>query len=196
MQQTNNRVTPEQVEAAMARCQFVVVHRPNGTTSTFVHAFLDGTFYLATGHSACVDPDNYSAELGEKYARERCDYNLRNKLWELLGFQLYDNLRVSAQVGPEQAAPTFHGPGGAYPLHRSSKLVRAFQIGGMHNRVPGSATVALLPTDSTLPAYHAPREWMQRHQPAEGGYVVFYPDGYVSYSPFGPFEATTVRIDA
>lgn len=103
--QSNIRVTPEQVEAAVARCTFVAVQRPNGSTSTFVHAFLDGTFYLATGHSACVDPDNYNPVLGVKYARERCEYELRNKLWELLGFQLYDNLRVGNLFGPEQAAP-------------------------------------------------------------------------------------------
>ena len=102
MQQSNNRVTPEQVETALARCEFRTVSRPGGdNTSTFVHAFLDGTFYLASGHSACVDPANFNAELGEKYARERCEYEARNKLWELLGFQLYDNRRASDLAGTE-----------------------------------------------------------------------------------------------
>lgn len=31
-------------------------------------------------------------------------------------------------------------------------------------------------------------EFMAKHKPEEGGYMVFYADGYISYSPAGAFE--------
>lgn len=31
-------------------------------------------------------------------------------------------------------------------------------------------------------------EWLQKHKPEVGGYLVFYADGYVSYSPAKAFE--------
>ncbi len=32
-------------------------------------------------------------------------------------------------------------------------------------------------------------EWLEKHQPEEGGYLVEYEDGYISYSPAEAFEA-------
>ena len=63
------RVTKADIDALMARVTYTVEQRPGGTTSTFVHAFLDGKFFLATGFSACV--------------------NAENKLWELEGYRLF-----------------------------------------------------------------------------------------------------------
>lgn len=88
-QQSNVRITPEQIDALMARVVFIPEHRPGGTTSTFVHGFLDGKFFLASGHSGCVDPANYREELGLKYARQRAETACRDKLWELEGYGLY-----------------------------------------------------------------------------------------------------------
>lgn len=34
-----------------------------------------------------------------------------------------------------------------------------------------------------------PREWLDKHNPAVGGYYVVYQDGYESYSPAEAFES-------
>ena len=62
--------------------------RIEGTTVTGCWAFLPNGFKVGYGESACVDPLNYQQELGEKFARERCAYNAKNKLWELEGYLL------------------------------------------------------------------------------------------------------------
>ncbi|WP_199097292.1 Gp49 family protein [Dyella sp. ASV21] len=83
------RVTLDDINALKARVIYSVENRPLGTTSTFVHAYLDGTFYLATGHSACVDPANYDQAKGEQFARKDAEQKVTNKLWELEGYALY-----------------------------------------------------------------------------------------------------------
>lgn len=35
----------------------------------------------------------------------------------------------------------------------------------------------------------APKEWLDKHNPAVGGYYIVYEDGYKSYSPAEAFEA-------
>lgn len=78
------RVTKAQIDALMERVTYTVEQRPGGTTSTFVHAFLDGKFFLATGFSACVN-----AEIGERMARGNAEKSAENKLWELEGYRLF-----------------------------------------------------------------------------------------------------------
>lgn len=87
------RVTAEEVDAAFARIKYITVHRPGDTTSTFVHAYLDGDFYLASGHSACVSAANYNPEIGERIAKGKAEYAARDKLWELMGFALRTKLK-------------------------------------------------------------------------------------------------------
>ncbi len=84
---TAPRVTAEQIQALMEKLIWVY-DQPEGTTSTFAHAYL-GRFYLATGHSACVSPENFNAALGVKYAREQGEVKVRDKLWELEGYKLH-----------------------------------------------------------------------------------------------------------
>ncbi|WP_373078697.1 Gp49 family protein [Zhongshania sp.] len=50
---------------------------------TVLHTKLRNGFTLIT-ESACVDPANYSEELGSRYAREKA----RKDVWRLLGFVL------------------------------------------------------------------------------------------------------------
>lgn len=90
---TAPRVTAEQIQALMANLSWRY-EQPEGTTSTFAHAFL-GRFYLATGHSACVSPENFDAALGMKYAREQAEGKARDKLWELEGYKLMRQLNGS-----------------------------------------------------------------------------------------------------
>lgn len=86
-----NKVTQEQITALMDR----VVFRSNvDGTSTFVHAYLDGKFYLASGHSACVDPANFNAETGYTIARANAKNNACHKLWELEGYALWKQMQT------------------------------------------------------------------------------------------------------
>ena len=91
---TAPRVTAEQIQALMGKVTWRY-GQPPGTTSTFAHAFLDG-FYLASGHSACVSPENFSEPLGQKYAREQAEGRARDKLWELEGYLLRNKLAAVA----------------------------------------------------------------------------------------------------
>ena len=90
---TAPRVTAEQIQALMAKLSWRY-EQPEGTTSTCAHAYL-GRFYVATGHSACVSPENFNAALGMKYAREQAEGKARDKLWELEGYKLLCQLNGS-----------------------------------------------------------------------------------------------------
>ncbi len=83
------RVTKADIDALKERVTYTVEQRPGGTTSTFVHAFLDGKFFLATGFSACVNAENFNAEIGERLARGNAEKHAENKLWELEGYRLF-----------------------------------------------------------------------------------------------------------
>lgn len=85
---TAPRITPAIIQALLDRVVYVP-HHPEGTTSTFVHAYLDGRFMLATGHSACVSLENFDKEIGIKIAKENALKQATQKLWELEGYALY-----------------------------------------------------------------------------------------------------------
>lgn len=84
---TENRVTPAQIDALMAEVTYYV-HAIPDTTTTLAGAFDARGFSLATGLSACVDPANFDAELGAKYACEDAERNAREELWKLEGYRL------------------------------------------------------------------------------------------------------------
>jgi hypothetical protein len=98
---TAPRITKDQIDALMARVLYSAVG-PAGTTSTFVHAFLDGKFLLATGHSACVSPENFDAEIGYNIAKEDAENAARKRLWELEGYALYKLLNAQAEATPQE----------------------------------------------------------------------------------------------
>jgi len=88
------RVTPETIDELMARVTYTTVSQPGGTTSTFVHAFLDDKFFLASGHSACVSAANFNADIGEEIAMRNAKAAAKSKLWELEGYRLYASLQA------------------------------------------------------------------------------------------------------
>ena len=73
------RVTKEYIESRIER----VHHRRLGTTLTHTTIHLDNG-YTVSGESACVDPLNYRAEIGERIAYDQAFA----KLWPLFGFLL------------------------------------------------------------------------------------------------------------
>lgn len=83
------RVTKDQIDALMDRVAYVTVQQPGDTTSTFVHAYLDGKFFLATGFSACVNKENFDAGVGLRLALSNAEKQAENKLWELEGYRLF-----------------------------------------------------------------------------------------------------------
>lgn len=87
---TAPRVTLDQIKEMMKRVKYKF-DQPEGTTSTFAHAFLDGKFFLASGYSACVSKENFDAELGLEYAQVNAEKHAQDKLWELEGYNLYRN---------------------------------------------------------------------------------------------------------
>ena len=99
---TAPRITPDVINALMDRVVFYIVC-PEDTTSTFAHAYLDGKFYLATGHSACVSPENFNAEIGEKLAMSKAEVAARDKLWEMEGYRLYAGISEEDSLCKEPA---------------------------------------------------------------------------------------------
>lgn len=85
------RITPQRIESLLNATEFRVSHEA-GTTSTFVHAFLDGQFYLASGHSACVSPENFDSRTGKEIAQWSAEQQVTDKLYELEGYCLYREL--------------------------------------------------------------------------------------------------------
>jgi len=91
---TAPRIDPDDIDTMMERVVYYTVSQPGGTTSTFVHAFLDDKFFLASGHSACVSASNFNAEIGEEIAMRNAKAAAKSKLWELEGYRLYASLRA------------------------------------------------------------------------------------------------------
>lgn len=92
------RITPDRINELMERTTYCYDVRPIGSTTTFAHAFLDGEFYLASGKSACVSKENFNAELGMDIAKKNAEGCAREKLWELEGYTLYEQLRNTASA--------------------------------------------------------------------------------------------------
>jgi hypothetical protein len=93
---TAPRVTKADIDKLMSRIVYTYDVRPNGSTTTLAHAFLDGVFYLATGVSACVSVANFNEELGMKMAIGKAEKAAYDKLWELEGYALRKQLMANA----------------------------------------------------------------------------------------------------
>jgi hypothetical protein len=80
------RISKDRIDGLVNQIQ--VTYHVEGT-STFAFAKLDGKFLLATGHSACVFPANFNAEIGKEIALKDAMAQATKKLWELEGYLLY-----------------------------------------------------------------------------------------------------------
>lgn len=78
------RVTPGMIDDVIIAELFHVF--PSTTLTVCCLKLRNG--FTVTGESACVSPDNFDAELGEKIARE----NARNKIWALEGYALRERI--------------------------------------------------------------------------------------------------------
>lgn len=85
------RVTVVEIDAL---CEDLVIHTHHfpGTTTTVAVAALPDGFVVATGHSACISPENFKADIGAQIASDNARTAARAKLWELEGYLLRASL--------------------------------------------------------------------------------------------------------
>lgn len=91
---TYPKVSVERIDELMSRVVYDV-HVCEGSTTTVVTAMLPIhhiNFSLCTEIMACVDPRNFNAALGAKYGIQKAERSARNKLWELEGYKLANEL--------------------------------------------------------------------------------------------------------
>lgn len=74
------------------------------------------------------------------------------------------------------------------PRYVCHKEVWALQIAGISLPQNERGDAELYFTDRCYSCRLMRREWLDKHNPEVGGYLVFYKDGYVSYSPAKAFE--------
>lgn len=123
------KLTKEFLESEIERAEY------NRMTSTITHCtIVTKSGFTFTGESACVDPNNYNKELGEKFAYE----NAFEKMWMPYGFWLHkaladhdnrlqppsDDSKIEAQdVIPEGA--TFDFGTAVEALKQGARVARA-----------------------------------------------------------------------
>lgn len=81
------RVTPDYMQSRIAKTEF---HRL-GETVTVCSITLDNG-YSVRGESACVNPENYNQQIGEKISFD----NAFRQLWPLFGFLLAEKKKLKA----------------------------------------------------------------------------------------------------
>lgn len=185
------RITPGQVQELLKTVTYSYEVRPNGSTSTFVHAYLHGSFYLATGHSACVSPENFNEELGKQFAHKDLELKLENKIWELEGYALFKQLREQPQSqGSEAPAKLSGSDDGVVIVDEILKEHMLEYVG----------TKYLKAVPMSLGQYNQVHGWVlpEGEDPDIKGYLVEYRDGgkanhekfdgYISWSPKDVFE--------
>jgi uncharacterized protein YijF (DUF1287 family) len=81
------RVTPEYMKSRIADTTLTRI----GETVTYCRIVLDNGFSVS-GESACVNPENYNQQIGEKIAYD----NAFRQLWPLFGFLLAEKNKLKA----------------------------------------------------------------------------------------------------
>ena len=81
-----NKVTKEQIEQLFNESTKEIRHAVCEKMCILVVQLKNG--FTLVGESACVDPQNYSEEIGYEIAKEK----IMNKLWELEGYALQKKL--------------------------------------------------------------------------------------------------------
>ena len=78
-----------------------------------------------------------------------------------------------------------------WPRWQCHKRVKAVKIAALHGEdtfMGETPRLKVIAENPGVPPFYLSREFCERHKPAVGGYVVYYDDGYTSYSPAQPFE--------
>lgn len=78
--------TPYEVVQGLLQSATPIYTRIGDTTKTTCDLQLPNGFIIGSGFSACVNPDDFNKELGEKYALERAKQDAENNLWQCEGY--------------------------------------------------------------------------------------------------------------
>ena len=81
---SGERITPEIIDQSIESAQYHVF--PGTTTTACLLKLING--FTVVGESACASVENFDEELGRKIAFD----NARNKIWQLEGYLLRQNL--------------------------------------------------------------------------------------------------------
>ncbi len=80
------------------------------------------------------------------------------------------------------------------PKYKCHKEVRALKIAAIY--YPGlDGSVVLSFAEPGYEPKPVDSDWVYKHAPKVGGYLVVYDDGYLSFSPRAAFEEGYTRID-
>lgn len=94
-------------------------------------------------------------------------------------------------MNDEANAPDRPMPAPGFVAYIGTKLVNAMKICAIQwFHEPGHSYARL--TGSDFETHNAEKDWMEKHEPEEGGYIVMYKDGYTSFSPAEAFEEAYV----
>jgi len=80
------------------------------------------------------------------------------------------------------------------PRYRSIKCLSAAEITFLLTHVDGTLDVELTDTDGKIHKIRMDPNWNHKHDPQLHGYMVFYDDGYISFSPKKAFEEGNVLL--
>lgn len=78
------RLTPADIEATIIKEEYHIF--PNTTFTVCLLTLRNG--FNVHGTSACASPENFDEEIGRKLARDKA----KNKIWDLEGYLLRQNL--------------------------------------------------------------------------------------------------------
>jgi Phage protein (N4 Gp49/phage Sf6 gene 66) family len=84
---SENTVTQEQIDNLYD--QSVVTYQKMGSKTLVTYCETPKGFVIVE-YASCVDPANFD----EKIGMEICEERIKNKLWELEGYKLQDNLKI------------------------------------------------------------------------------------------------------
>lgn len=123
--------------------------------------------FTVLGQSACAVPGNFKLDVGQRLAEQ----DAQSKIWALMGYELKTKVALASQLG------------------------QAKTIGTEAKVYVGQK--ALFARPMTLGAYNLYRGWTipANENPDDDGYLLEYPDGYVSWSPKAVFEEAYQCID-
>lgn len=94
------KISKERIDSLLQQVVYKSVMM-TGTTVTLVAAFLpigQSQYFLGTGFSACVSPENFDAKEGIKYATESAKSNATKLLWQLEGYMLARHIEAKGPI--------------------------------------------------------------------------------------------------
>lgn len=74
------------------------------------------------------------------------------------------------------------------PRYSSHKIVRAAKISSIGPDTNGTHNLNLRLPNGDIQSYGVSPDYVKKHEPKVGGYLVVYEDGYESWSPADAFE--------